>query len=114
MQRLLHARTIEEYMKWAERIDREEGLDKWRCVWNGVDVCGRRLGVGVLGRITPRRIQRYIPTHTHTLDVSSEDDSDLPQADMLKLTIAKLDKSLKTHDVQKLQFTLLNGLLKVR
>jgi hypothetical protein len=37
----------------------------------------------------------------------------LPQADILKATMAKLDESLKAHDVQKLQFTLLNGLLKV-
>ena len=43
-----------------------------------------------------------------------EDESDLPQADILKATMAKLDESLKARDVQKLQFTLLNGLLKVR
>lgn len=49
----------------------------------------------------------------HIRPFSSEDESDLPQAEILKLTIAKLDESLKTHDVQRLQHTLLNGLLKV-
>lgn len=31
-QRLVHARNVEQWRKYAERIDREEGLDKWRCV----------------------------------------------------------------------------------
>lgn len=53
-------------------------------------------------------------TYIQTLLTRREDESDLPQADILKATIAKLDESLKAHDVQKLQFTLLNGLLKVR
>lgn len=50
---------------------------------------------------------------TNTTTTHREDESDLPQAAILKATIAKLDESLKAHDVQKLQFTLLNGLLKV-
>jgi hypothetical protein len=51
---------------------------------------------------------------THVHDTHRQDDSDMPQADLLKATIAKLDEALADHDVQKLQFLLLNGLLKVR
>lgn len=60
-------------------------------------------------------IDRLLNLTRHvTATARREDESDLPQADILKATIAKLDESLKAHDVQKLQFTLLNGLLKVR
>lgn len=48
--RLLHARTVEEYMKWAEHIDKEEGLDKWRCVCHvGLYQGGGSTVVGLTG-----------------------------------------------------------------
>jgi len=40
------------------------------------------------------------------------DDSDLPQSVTIKSTIAKLEESLQAKDTSKLQFILLNGLLK--
>lgn len=51
----------------------------------------------------------------HVVDVwGREDDSDFPQAEMLRKIIATLDEALQARDVQKVMFTLSSGLLKVR
>lgn len=42
------------------------------------------------------------------------DDSDFPQSEMLRRITATLDEALQARDVQKLQFTLVSGLLKVK
>lgn len=41
------------------------------------------------------------------------DDSDFPQSEVLRRITATLDEALQARDVQKLQFTLVSGLLKV-
>ena len=50
----------------------------------------------------------------HTiLFLHRQKEDDLPQASTLRVIIEKLDGAIRAKDVQKLQFTLLNGLLKV-
>jgi len=42
-----------------------------------------------------------------------KDDSDLPGAEVMKLITGRLEESLEAQDAVKLQFLLLNGILKV-
>ncbi len=57
-------------------------------------------------------LARQVDTEDGLVAWREDDETDLPQAEMLKSTIAKLDESMRARDANKLQFMLLNGLLK--
>lgn len=59
-----------------------------------------------------KALAKQIDAEDGALDWRADDETDLPQSATLKSTIAKLDECLQAKDTSKLQFLLLNGLLK--
>lgn len=76
----------------------------------GVWGLGRSLGVGLLVCVLAHDLCDVLVV----VGCVSEDDSDFPQSEVLRRITHTLDEALQARDVQKLQFTLLSGLLKVR